>query len=113
MGGILSSLSTSYSGLQAHQVMVDVTGNNISNASDEFYSRQKVVVRPEKPIYFQDYNLGRGVSIETIARAHDEFVFSRYRRANEESQFMTRISHTCVRRVHFSPKSMVWGSITI
>lgn len=87
MGGILSSLSTSYSGLQAHQVMVDVTGNNISNASDEFYSRQKVVVRPEKPIYFQDYNLGRGVSIETIARAHDEFVFSRYRRANEESQF--------------------------
>ena len=87
MGGILSSLSTSYSGLQAHQVMVDVTGNNISNASDEFYSRQKVVVRPEKPIYFQDYNLGRGVSVETIARAHDEFVFSRYRRANEESQF--------------------------
>ena len=87
MGGILSSLGTSYSGLQAHQVMVDVTGNNISNASDEFYSRQKVVVRPEKPIYFQDYNLGRGVSVETIARAHDEFVFSRYRRANEESQF--------------------------
>lgn len=87
MGGILSSLNTSYTGLQAHQVMVDVTGNNISNASDEFYSRQKVVVRPEKPIYFQDYNLGRGVSIETIARAHDEFVFSRYRRANEESQF--------------------------
>lgn len=87
MGGILSSLNTSYTGLQAHQVMVDVTGNNISNASDEFYSRQKVVVRPEKPIYFQDYNLGRGVSVETIARAHDEFVFSRYRRANEESQF--------------------------
>ena len=87
MGGILSSLNTSYTGLQAHQVMVDVTCNNISNASDEFYSRQKVVVRPEKPIYFQDYNLGRGVSIETIARAHDEFVFSRYRRANEESQF--------------------------
>ncbi|RDU54210.1 flagellar hook-associated protein FlgK [Helicobacter sp. MIT 00-7814] len=87
MGGILSSLNTSYTGLQAHQVMVDVTGNNISNASDEFYSRQKVVVRPERPIYHQDYNLGRGVSIETIARIHDEFVFSRYRRANEEAQF--------------------------
>ncbi|WP_066389305.1 flagellar hook-associated protein FlgK [Helicobacter himalayensis] len=87
MGGILSSLNTSYTGLQAHQVMVDVTGNNISNASDEFYSRQKVVVRPERPIYHQDYNLGRGVSIETIARIHDEFVFSRYRKANEEAQF--------------------------
>ena len=83
MGGILSSLNTSYTGLQAHQLMVDVTGNNISNASDEFYSRQRVLVRPEKPLYFQDYNLGRGVSVETIQRIHDEFVFNRYRKDAE------------------------------
>ena len=44
---------------KSYQLMVDVTGNNISNASDEFYSRQRVLVRPEKPLYFQDYNLGR------------------------------------------------------
>ena len=67
--------------------MVDVTGNNISNASDEFYSRQRVLVRPEKPLYFQDYNLGRGVSVETIQRIHDEFVFNRYRKAAEEAQY--------------------------
>lgn len=87
MGGILSSLNTSYTGLQAHQLMVDVTGNNISNASDEFYSRQRVLVRPEKPLYFQDYNLGRGVSVETIQRVHDDFVFNRYRKAAEEAQY--------------------------
>lgn len=87
MGGILSSLNTSYTGLQAHQLMVDVTGNNIANASDEFYSRQRVLVRPERPLYFQDYNLGRGVSIETIQRIHDEFVFNRYRKAAEEAQY--------------------------
>lgn len=87
MGGILSSLNTSYTGLQAHQLMVDVTGNNISNASDEFYSRQRVLVRPERPLYFQDYNLGRGVSVETIQRIHDEFVFNRYRKAAEEAQY--------------------------
>ncbi|MCX2716923.1 flagellar hook-associated protein FlgK [Helicobacter sp. MIT 21-1697] len=87
MGGILSSLNTSYTGLQAHQLMVDVTGNNISNASDEFYSRQRVLVRPERPLYYQDYNLGRGVSIETIQRIHDEFVFNRYRKAAEEAQY--------------------------
>lgn len=87
MGGILSSLHTSYTGLQAHQVMVDVTGNNISNASDEFYSRQRVLVRPERPLYFPDYNLGRGVSVETVQRVHDEFVFNRYRRAAEEAQY--------------------------
>ncbi|WP_300742332.1 flagellar hook-associated protein FlgK [uncultured Helicobacter sp.] len=87
MGGILSSLNTSYTGLQAHQLMVDVTGNNIANASDEFYSRQRVLVRPERPLYYQDYNLGRGVSIETIQRIHDEFVFNRYRKAAEEAQY--------------------------
>ena len=87
MGGILSSLNTSYTGLQAHQLMVDVTGNNIANASDEFYSRQRVLVRPERPLYYQDYNLGRGVSVETIQRIHDEFVFNRYRKAAEEAQY--------------------------
>lgn len=87
MGRILSSLNTSQTGLNAHQLMVDVTGNNIANASDEFYSRQRVVVAPEKPIYFQKYNLGRGVDIETIQRIHDEFTFSRYRKAAGDSQF--------------------------
>lgn len=87
MGGILSSLNNSATGLNAHQLMVDVTGNNIANASDEFYSRQRVLVSPEKPLYFQKYNLGRGVDIETIQRVHDEFTFSRYRKAATDNQF--------------------------
>lgn len=87
MGGILSSLNTSQTGLNAHQLMVDVTGNNIANASDEFYSRQRVVVSPERPLYFQQYNQGRGVDIETIQRIHDEFTFSRYRRAASDAEY--------------------------
>ncbi|MGX3010604.1 flagellar hook-associated protein FlgK [Helicobacter sp. 23-1044] len=86
MGGILSSLNTSSTGLHAHQLMVDVTGNNIANASDEFYSRQRVVISPETPLYFQKYNLGRGVDVETIQRIHDEFTFSRYRKAASDAQ---------------------------
>ncbi|PAF52812.1 flagellar hook-associated protein FlgK [Helicobacter sp. 13S00477-4] len=87
MGGILSSLNTSYTGLQAHQAMVDVTGNNISNASDEFYSRQRVIAKPEKPIPMGDKNIGRGVDVESIQRIHNEFVFSRYSKAAQEHQF--------------------------
>ena len=87
MGGILSSLNTSQTGLNAHQLLVDVTGNNIANASDEFYSRQRVILSPEKPLYFQKYNLGRGVDIETIQRIHDEFTFSRYRKAASDAEF--------------------------
>ncbi|PAF42240.1 flagellar hook-associated protein FlgK [Helicobacter sp. 11S03491-1] len=87
MGGILSSLNTSYTGLQAHQLMVDTTGNNISNASDEFYSRQRVLARPEKPIAYQDLNIGRGVEVSSIQRIHDEFVFARYSKAAQEREF--------------------------
>lgn len=87
MGGILSSLNTSYTGLQAHQLMVDVTGNNISNASDEFYSRQRVILQPEKPIQYQDKNIGRGVDVQSVQRIHNEFVFSRYSKAAQDHEF--------------------------
>ncbi|WP_104695096.1 flagellar hook-associated protein FlgK [Helicobacter salomonis] len=87
MGGILSSLNTSYTGLQAHQVMVDVTGNNISNANDEFYSRQRVIARPQNSLAYTDRNVNMGVNVETIQRVHDEFVFARYARANQEHAF--------------------------
>ncbi|WP_104697193.1 MULTISPECIES: flagellar hook-associated protein FlgK [unclassified Helicobacter] len=88
MGGILSSLNTSYTGLQANQLMVDVTGNNISNASDEFYSRQRVISSPEKPI-IQGNNVsyGRGVDVQSVQRIHNEFVFERYARAAQDFNF--------------------------
>lgn len=87
MGGILSSLNTSYSGLQAHQLMVDVTGNNISNASDEFYSRQRVIAKPEKPIEYQNKSIGRGVEVQSVERIHNEYVFSRYSKAAQDNEF--------------------------
>lgn len=87
MGGILTSLNTSYSGLQAHQAMVDTTGNNIANANDEFYSRQKVVLKPQTPLDKGSYHIGTGVQIESIVRAHDEFIFQRYSRAAQEKEF--------------------------
>ncbi|ANV98534.1 flagellar hook-associated protein FlgK [Helicobacter enhydrae] len=87
MGGILTSLNTSYTGLQAHQAMVDTTGNNIANASDEFYSRQKVILKPQRPLDKGDYHIGTGVQVESIMRAHDEFVFQRYERVAQEKEF--------------------------
>lgn len=87
MGGILTSLNTSYTGLQAHQVMVDTTGNNIANANEEFYSRQKAVLKPKTPLDKGQYNIGTGVEVESIVRAHDEFVFQRYGRAAQEKEY--------------------------
>ncbi|KAB7520344.1 flagellar hook-associated protein FlgK, partial [Flagellimonas olearia] len=94
MGGILSSLNASYTGLQAHQSMVDVTGNNISNASDEFYSRQHVIAKPQAAYMYGTKNVNMGVDVEAIERVHDEFVFSRYTKANYENTYYdTEFSH--------------------
>lgn len=88
MGGILSSLNTSYTGLVGHQVMVDTTSNNISNASDEFYSRKRVIAQPERPLVMhQGLIIGRGVDIPAIRRIHDDFVFDRYTKSGSEMAF--------------------------
>lgn len=87
MGGILSSLNTSYTGLTTSQVMVDTTGHNISNANNEHYTRQRVSTSSMTPLQRQNYDVGQGTQVETIVRIHDEFVFSRYRTASEEKEF--------------------------
>lgn len=87
MGGLLTSLNTPYTGLSAHQVMVDTTSNNIANANSQFYSRQMVHAAPETPLWKQNYALGQGVQIMTIERAHDEFTYQRYKKADSEKQY--------------------------
>lgn len=87
MGGLLSSLNTPYTGLTGHQVMVDVTGNNIANANNAFYSRQVVRSATETPLWKQNYALGQGLDIMTVERIHDEFSFMRYKKATSEKTF--------------------------
>lgn len=87
MGGLLSSLNTPYTGLTGHQVMVDVTGNNIANANNEFYSRQVVRSAAETPLWKQNYALGQGLSILSVERVHDEYSFMRYKKASSEKTF--------------------------
>ncbi|MDE5591958.1 MAG: flagellar hook-associated protein FlgK, partial [Helicobacter sp.] len=87
MGGILSSLNTPYTGLIGHQVMVDTVSNNIANANNAFYSRQVVRPAANTPLGKQNYALGQGLNILTIERVHDEYTFSRYRKASSEKTY--------------------------
>lgn len=87
MGGLLSSLNTPYTGLVGHQVMVDVTSNNIANANNEFYSRQVVRSAAETPLWKQNYALGQGLDILSVERVHDEYTFMRYKKASTENTY--------------------------
>lgn len=67
MPSIFTSLNTAYTGLSAHQTMVDTTGHNIANASIELYSRQVVQVSSTSLNNIGNYGTyGIGVTIDTI-----------------------------------------------
>lgn len=88
MGGLLSSLNTPYTGLTGHQVMVDTVSNNIANANNEFYSRQVVRSSAQTPLQTSsNYVIGQGLNIISVERVHDEYTFSRYKKASMEKTY--------------------------
>lgn len=70
------AINTALSGLEAQQLAMDVTGHNIANASTPGYSRQQAIMTTSTPVRMVDSagELGTGVTVGTITRAHDAFV---------------------------------------
>ncbi|MCA1949282.1 MAG: flagellar hook-associated protein FlgK [Treponema sp.] len=68
----------------AHQQALTTTGHNLSNASTEGYSRQRVELSPFEPIYLPGLNreetpgqIGQGTVVERIQRVRDELLDKR------------------------------------
>lgn len=69
----MSILSTAYSGLNAFQRALDVTGNNITNATTQGYSRQTINFVPTSSSRFAGSYIGAGVKISSVTRNVDQF----------------------------------------
>ncbi|MBN2896982.1 MAG: flagellar hook-associated protein FlgK [Campylobacterales bacterium] len=78
MASIFNALHIGYSGLNAAQVGINVTGHNIANAETEGYTRQRVVTQASRPSSLTTGISGNGVSITEIARVFDHYVYDRY-----------------------------------
>ena len=74
---LFSTLGTGTSGLKASEMGISVAGHNISNANNEYYTRQRLVTQASTPLDTTPGSIGTGVSVTTIVRIHDEFVYSR------------------------------------
>jgi flagellar hook-associated protein 1 FlgK len=86
-------LGTAASGLQAFQRAISVTGNNISNANNEDYSRQRVELATRQSTFTGQGYIGNGVKIESIARMFDQFTVDRLRETSSStSQYETLFS---------------------
>lgn len=74
---LFSTLGTGVSGLKASELAISTTGHNISNANNDYYTRQRVVTEAKIPFHSIPGDVGTGVKVTTIARIHDEFVYTR------------------------------------
>jgi flagellar hook-associated protein 1 FlgK len=68
-------------GVQAHQQALNVTGHNLTNASTEGYSRQRIEMSAFEPIYLPGLNreetpgqIGQGTVVERIQRIRDQLL---------------------------------------
>jgi flagellar hook-associated protein 1 FlgK len=75
---ISTSFSTALTGLKVHQTALDVTSNNISNASNSDYVRERTVFSTLSPINSIPGDIGTGVEISSIYRITDVFLFNRF-----------------------------------
>ena len=73
---VFSVLNTAKVGLLAQQLAIEVTGNNIANVQTEGYSRQEINFEALNPRSFSLGQLGTGVRVTGVERAHDKFLFS-------------------------------------
>jgi flagellar hook-associated protein 1 FlgK len=86
-------LQTSLRGLLAQQTLLDTAGHNISNASTDGYSRQKVNLAASAALTVSTQGsanpsgqLGSGVDVTSFSRVRDTFLDSQYRAQNTALQ---------------------------
>ncbi len=84
---LFSTLNTGYSGLSASETAMDVTGHNIANANNDYYTRQRVITSASTPLEATPGGIGTGVTVTQIARIHDEFVYSRLKSSSNSLSY--------------------------
>lgn len=94
MSNLFGIFNTGNSGLNAAQVAVATTSQNIANAKNEFYTRQRVNFSASPALTGQGVSVGSGVTVTSIVRIHDEFVFSKLRNASTNLSYDTYSSQS-------------------
>ena len=85
---ISTSFSTALAGLKTHQTALDVVSNNISNASNPDYVRERGVITALPSINSTPGAIGTGAEVSVIYRITDTFLFNRYTKTSTDFQFL-------------------------
>lgn len=98
MGSTFSGIELGKRSIMANTDAIQTAGHNISNASTEGYSRQRVQIKEFDPLYKPDLSrperpgmIGQGVDVQSVTRVRDELLDQRIvAQANQESYWQTR-----------------------
>lgn len=100
MYGTFTGINSALRGLEAEQTAMDVTSHNIANASTPGYSRQSADLQTTDPLVDPSMlpagagQLGTGVQVASIQRAHDDFVQQQVIYQNQAQQQQQKLSDT-------------------
>jgi flagellar hook-associated protein FlgK len=82
--------STALSALQANQVSLEVTGNNIANANTPGFHRQVVLLSTRDSVLFGEHWVGQGVQVNSVKRVYDELAEAALTRSYADQASVTR-----------------------
>ena len=107
MSGLFSTLHTASSGMRVNQKSIQTVSHNISNINTPGYSRQRVEVETNRPLYMPSLNnniskgqLGMGVQVTDVTRARNTFYdyqfrtqYSKYGQISAKYDYYTSIEN--------------------
>ena len=112
MGSTFSGIELGKRSIMANTDAITTAGHNISNASTEGYSRQRIQIKEFDPLYKPDLTrperagqIGQGVDTQSIERVRDELLDKRIvSQANQESYWQTRSDYyTMLEQIYNEP----------
>lgn len=86
MASIFNTLNIGYSGLNAAQLEINATSQNVANANTPGYSRQTVMTAAAQPLNTTPGAVGNGVQVQQITRIFDQFTFNSYSAASADKK---------------------------
>ena len=101
--GLFSSLNTGYSGLNVNQAALATTSNNISNASNPDYTRQRTQIVTNGAIHMPNGDIGMGAKIQTVVRVKNDYLFARYETANKDLSYFNTLQQNINEIANYFP----------
>src|SRR6185369_5804091 len=81
---LFGTIQNAGNALNAAQIGLQVTGNNIANANTPGYIRERVVLMPSPTQRLGNLLLGSGVKVHSIVQEIDQFLEDQFRSASSD-----------------------------